>query len=550
MKIGFRQYIRKMGRHYCSYIACFLVFFFSLSAETARAQKKKFGFVPFDSVLWQGKQAYLTQVQSGGGRPAKRPNIVLIVADDLGKYDLSVYGNTLIQTPAIDALAKGGALFTDGYATASVCSPSRAGLLTGRYQQRFGYHLQPHQRYPKNKAEWWFFKNLINTSDLEPAEFVSFPRNRDVGKLGLPQSELALPELLKSRGYATAWIGKWHLGYEEPLLPKNFGFDYRYGCLEAYTLFADPKDPQVVNARINEFTDKHIWNGGRKGFCAIQENEKTVNEQEYITYAFARKANEFISAHKNEPFFVYLPVTAPHTPYQAPKAIYDSLSHIKDHNKRVYYAMVIALDKAVAQIMHHLEKEGVLENTLVIFTSDNGAALYSRTVDNKPLAGGKMTFFEGGINVPLIMYQKGSIKPQTLIQYPVMLCDVFATAAAAASIQLPSDRDFDGVSLLPWLYKTRNDAPHEAVYWMADYNMAIRAGQFKLIVNTLDKTAELYNLFSDKGETNDLAGSQTETVLEMQQLLNQWTAQMPPMAWPRIMDYTLQVNGKVYKWAI
>lgn len=512
------------------------------------AQKKYYPPTPQDSILLEGKRRYMESSVPGGS--SKRPNVILIVADDLGKFDLSVYGNLLVETPHIDRLAKEGALFTDGYATASVCSPSRAGLMTGRYQQRFGYHMQPHQRYPKNKAEWWLFKNLVNTSDMEPAAYSAYPHKGQLARNGLPQSEIALSELLKKNGYATAWIGKWHLGYEEPLLPKNFGFDYRYGFYEAYSLFADPKDKNVVNARINEFTDKVIWKGGRKGACAIHENEKEIKVNEYITYAFTNKAEWFMETHKDTPFFIYLPLSAPHTPYQAPKEIYDSLSHIQDHSKRVYYGMVVAMDKAIGRLMDKLEKLKLDDNTLIIFTSDNGAALYSRTVTNEPLAGGKMTFFEGGINVPFMMRYKNGIKEGTVVQYPVSQCDIFATVAAAAGIPLPADRDYDGVSLLSYANEMAAGAPHDALYWMADYNLAIRVGKYKLIVNTLDKTVDLYNLFSDRGETENLATSYTRELLLFREKLMAWAAQMPPVYWPHIMEYRILINGKMYRWAV
>ena len=514
---------------------------------SAPAQKKTYPAIPVDSVRLAGKTGYLRQKMPGGGA---KPNIILIVADDLGKFDLSVYGNTLIRTGNIDRLAREGALFTDGYATASVCSPSRAGLMTGRYQQRFGFHLQPHQRYPKNRAEWWLFKHLVNTGDLEPADFGPYPAKSQLPGMGLPASEIALSELLKADGYATAWIGKWHLGYAEPLLPKNFGFDYRYGFYEAFSLFADPKDPGIVNARINEFTDKHIWKGARRGACAIRENEREIDEKEYLTYAFGRRAGQFISENRDRPCFLYLPLNAPHTPYQAPRDIYDGLGHIADHNKRVYYAMVLAMDRVIGELTALLEKEGISEKTLVIFTSDNGAALYSRTVTNAPLQGGKMTFFEGGVNVPFIMYRPGTIAPGTVVRHPVNQCDIFATVAAAAGIGLPADRMYDGVSLWPWLSGSRNDIPHEALFWMAGYNLAIRTGRLKLIVNTLDKTAELYDLQSDPGEHTDIAPSHTGEVERLRIRLQEWAAQMPPMYWPRIMDYRIKINGKTYRWAV
>lgn len=503
---------------------------------------------PVDSVLLKGKADFLGQKTSN--TESKKPNIILILADDLGKYDLSVYGNLLIETPNIDRLAREGAIFTDGYATASVCSPSRAGLMTGRYQQRFGYHLQPHPRYPNNKAEWWLFKNLINTGDLEPADFGAYPARKELPKNGLPQSEIALSELLKKNGYATAWIGKWHLGYAEPLLPKNFDFDYRYGFYEAYSLFAPVNDKNIVNARINEFTDKHIWNGGRKGVCAIRENEKIIDEKKYITYAFADKAKAFIATQKNNPFFLYLPFNAPHTPYQAPKEIYDKLSHIPEHSRRVYYAMIIAMDNAIGEIMKQLEAQGIAENTLVIFTSDNGAALYSRTVTNAPLNGGKFTLFEGGLNVPFIMYHKGKIQPKTVIHHPVNQCDIYTTVADWANAELPQDRVYDGVSLRSWLQTEAQGTPHEALYWLSDYNSAMRMGNWKLIVNTLDKTIDLYDLSIDHSETKNVAEQQAAELQQLNKMLKAWAKQMPSMYWPRIMDYRVKINGKTCRWAV
>lgn len=503
---------------------------------------------PVDTVLLQGKADFLAQKPNSD--KDRKTNIILIVADDLGKHDLSVYGNLLIETPHIDRLAKEGAIFTDGYATASVCSPSRAGLMTGRYQQRFGYHLQPHPRYPNNKAEWWFFKHLINTSDLEPADYSAYPAKKELPKNGLPQSEIALSELLKKNGYTTAWIGKWHLGYAEPLLPKNFGFDYRYGFYEAYSLFAPINDKNIVNARINEFTDKHIWNGGRKGACAIRENEKIVEEKQYITYAFADKVKAFIATQKNNPFFVYLPLSAPHTPYQAPKDIYDKLGHISEHSKRVYYAMIIAMDNAIGEIMKQLETQGIAENTLIIFTSDNGAALYSRTVTNAPLNGGKMTLFEGGLNVPFIMYHKGVIQPKTVIRQPVNQCDIYTTVADWANVELPKDRVYDGVSLRDWLQAEKKEAPHEALFWLSDYNSAIRMGNWKLIVNSLDKTIELYDLTADPSESKDIAEKHVAELQQLNKMLEAWAKQMPPMYWCRIMDYHVKINGKTTRWAV
>lgn len=492
------------------------------------------------------KEKYLKQIAPVH---SNSPNVVFIVADDLGYFDLSVYGNTWIQTPTLDQLAQQGALFTGGYATAPICAPSRAGFLTGRYQQRFGFQFQPHQRYPKSKFEWWWFKNLINTSDLEPAPWGNFPPAHEWQTFGLPTTEITLSEILKSAGYATAWIGKWHLGYHEPMLPQNFGFEYTYGCYEAYTLFAEKNDKQVVNAPINEFTDKHIWNNGRKGPCAIRKQGTIIQEKTYLTYAFGREAKSFITQCGNKPFFLYLPITAPHTPYQAPKNIYDSLQHITNHNKRVYYAMIIALDQMIGDLINHLKSIGKWENTLFIFTSDNGAALYSRTVNNLPLNGGKFTFYEGGIRVPLIIHYPKKIKPQTVIHEPVMLFDVFTTILDLLHIPLPNDRKVDGKSLWP-LLESKNTIHHAYLYWHSGYNFAIRSGNWKLLVNQKDKTMKLYYLLHDQGEKNSLHEAQSKLTNELLTILNAWIAEIPKASWPQIMDYTVCINGKKCTWAI
>lgn len=521
-----------------------VILIITLCGVTFAQKEKYYPAVPFDSVMYNGKQQFLTSLDNN---QRSNLNVILIVADDLGKYDLSVYGNPYIKTPNIDQLANEGVLFNSGYATAAVCSPSRAGFMTGRYQQRFGYHLQPHPRYPKNRFELWAFRNLINTSYLSPEDFGSYP-NKNEKNMGLPGSEIAISELLKHNGYRTAWIGKWHLGYNEPLLPKNFGFDYRYGCYEAYTLFADPKDKTIVNARIKEFTDKVIWKGGRKDACSIRENEIEIDEKEYITYAFFNRAKQFISTSSDKPFFVYLPITAPHTPYQAPKDIYDSLSHIPEHNKRVYYSMIVALDNAIGDLITHLKETGKYENTFIIFTSDNGAALYSETVDNKPLNGGKMTLFEGGINVPFMMNCPSLISKPAKINAPVSLLDIFPTIAEATGIELPVDREYDGISLLKYNSDKLISQERNELYWYSDYNSAVRTGNEKLIINTLDNEMDYFDLQNDPGELNSFPEHQSIDVLK--QKLELWKLKMPPIYWPRIMNYEIKINGKTYRWAV
>lgn len=530
-----------MKNHYVTLILSWLLPLLVFS------QKQYSAPIPFDSTLYEGKLTYLSETKKTSIE--KRPNIILIVADDLGKFDLSIYGNPYIQTPNIDAIGHNGILFNKGYSTAAVCSPSRAGFITGRYQQRFGFHIQPHQRYANNKFELWAFQRLINTSDLNPEDYQPYPSKEERKKMGLPQSEITIAEILQQNGYRTALTGKWHLGYHEPLLPKNFGFDYSYGFYEAYSLFANPKDKNIVNARIKEFTDKVIWRGGRKGACAIYENGEKIKEEEYLTYAFFRQAKKFISeGTSDQPFFVYLPVNAPHTPYQAPKAIYDQLTSIQDHHKRVYYSMIITLDNAVGDLVEYLKENDLYDNTLLIFTSDNGAALYSGTVDNLPLNAGKFTLFEGGINIPFMMHLPNAIQTPQEIHESVSLLDLVPTIADVAHASLPTDRVYDGNSLTT--YFTNNSAKgNDTLFWYSDYNSAIQIGDYKLILNDLDSTVDLYNLKEDPYEKNNLSANSTE-VERLKIQLEEWKSKLPKMYWPRIMNYEVEINGKKYRWAV
>ena len=213
----------------------------------------------------------------------KKPNIVVILADDLGKTDISLYGSPYLTTPHIDAIGKDGVIFSEGYVTAPICSPSRAGLLTGRYQQRFGYEYQPHERYPQNRLELWFFKHIINTGDWLVADQNQFPRKSDQILQGLPPTEFTIAELLKKEGYQTGIFGKWHLGAHEQNIPINLGFDYHYGFYEAFTLYDDPNAENLINQQHTDFSNDHIWGKGRSGTCAIRTNHQVIQETEFLT---------------------------------------------------------------------------------------------------------------------------------------------------------------------------------------------------------------------------------------------------------------------------
>jgi arylsulfatase A-like enzyme len=501
--------------------------------------------IVFDQEKVQFREEFLKENDS---RPdtARQPNILLILADDLGKTDISLYGSPHVKTPHIDAIGHNGVVFTEGYVSTPICSPSRAALLTGRYQQRFGFEYQPHERYARNRLEVFVFKHLMNTGDWLVADNPAAPREKDKILQGLPPTEITLAELLKKEGYRTAAIGKWHLGYNEAAEPHRRGFDYHYGFYEAFTLYGDPKDPRIVNQRHTDFSDSHIWGKGRKGTAAIRRNGQVIEESGFLTDRIAEEAVQFMEANRDQPFFLYVPFLTPHTPFQITQEYFDRFAHVEDVNKRVYYAMIQSLDDAVGQIMEKLRELGLEENTVVFFLSDNGGAAYTLATDNAPLKGGKFTFFEGGLNVPFMMQWKGRIPAGSAYDQPVIAMDVFTSAAALAGCSLPPDRPYDGKNLLPYLLENRPDAPHEALYWRSDNLRAIRKRNWKLVFDEKSGDEALYDLQLDKTERNDLSEQRPEVVRELKSELARWEEGLLPPSWPRVMNYRFRDGEKVF----
>jgi arylsulfatase A-like enzyme len=506
----------------------------------------------FDERLIKGKSDYLaTKVKDLNQH--KRPNIILILADDLGATDLSLYGNKNVYTPNIDGIGKNGVMFTEGYISSPVCSPSRAGIITGRYQQRFGHEFQPQQRYLKNMAEYVGFKILPKFKPLSPLKELEVPSTEDRLRQGLPPSEITLAELLKKYDYKTACIGKWHLGAADFAKPTVRGFDYQYGFYEAFTLYAPKENHDIVNCPIKrDFMDHHEWETaeGRKGNCAILRNCcERQEEDRYLTNALTDEAIGFIDKSKDEPFFLYLPYNAPHAPLQVPQSYYKQFANIKDPVKRIYAAMIKCLDDQVGRVLAHVDSLGLADNTIIVFLSDNGGASYNGTTDNAPYRGGKLTNFEGGIKVPFMMEWKGKIKPGTKYTQPVISLDVFATVAAAIGIDLPKDRKYDGVNLLPYVEGELSRAPHQALYWRSDFNKAIRKGDWKLIVNEYDNTNQLYNLKTDSVEANNLYAVKPEVAKDLLHNLDEWEKEMIKPLWPRVVNYVYRDDKGTYVFA-
>lgn len=418
----------------------------------------------------------------GAGTPSQ-PNILLILADDLGFEDLGFQGSADIQSPNLDRMAEGAIRFTDGHVTASVCSPSRAGLMTGRYQQRFGHE----------------------------ANSPPFPQGMDL-------EETTMAQHLKALGYRTAVIGKWHLGDTKEQYPTQRGFDTFYGLREgSRSYFYDPKTSDKPG-------DPH----------AIEFNGQQVPFQGYLTDVLGDQAIEFIQQPADSPFFVYLSFTAPHGPMHATEDDLDRFKYIENQKRRTYAAMVWAMDRAIGKVMTELEAAGALENTLIWFLSDNGGAT-NNSSSNLPLAGHKGIKFEGGIRVPFLMQWRSRFPEGRVDDRMVSALDILPTSVAAAGGELStlseSERPMDGVNLLPFLTEDGlAKTPHEKLYWHKLWFSALRDGPWKLI-NVQDYGHALYNLDDDLREMKNLVEVHPDRAAAMAQDLDAWKKTLPQPLW-------------------
>lgn len=523
-------------------------FLIALSIASCSTADNKWKIVP-DETRISEKSAILQSLSPNSTK--KRPNIVLIVADDLGKYELSAYGAAHIETPNIDAIGKNGIRFKDAYVTAPVCAPSRAAILTGKYQQRYGFETQPMEFYP-NKLQYAAGKKAKRLGDWTISTPPSYPHPEELEHQGIPEDELNLAEILKASGYSTGIIGKWHLGHGNEHLPNNRGFDYQYGFYGAFSLYTPEQETSgYVNHIQDDFSAKHQWDMKRKHNAAIRENNEIIEEKDYLTFALRDRAKSYISEHKDSSFFLYLSFNAPHVPFQAPQRYYDQFPHVKDKNKRVYLAMIKALDDAIGDVMNELKTQGIEENTIVYFISDNGGAAYTGATDNGPFKGGKITHFEGGVNVPFMMQWKGHLPENTVYTYPVSAMDIFATTIAACQVDvpaaLPNNRKWDGVDLLPFISGEKSSEPHQKIYWRTDHIRAIRYQKWKLIMSTRDNWLHLYNLENDLSEEIDLSTLNPEEKAKLLQFFEEWNDELPQdYLWPRIMDRKFIIGDKTY----
>lgn len=424
----------------------------------------------------------------------QKPNIIIFFTDDAGYADFGFQGNQDFSTPNIDRLSKGGVHFTNAYVTASVCSPSRAGMLTGRYQQRFGHEYNlPGMPDPKIGAE----------------------------KRGLPLSEVLLSDLLKRAGYATGLIGKWHLGRHENFHPTKRGFDEFFGMVEGGSSYKP---------------------GSAK---RVHSNFKKVDYTRlpYLTDAFGDEAAAFVQRHKDQPFFLYLSFNAPHTPMQARP---DYLAHFrkkfKTEKRAINAAMTKSIDENVGKVLMKLEEHRLLENTLIFFTNDNGGAMPYNASLNAPLRGTKGTCLEGGNRVPFIVHWPAQLPGNLVYDKPISTLDILPTTLAAAGQDLPQDRSYDGVDLLPYLKGDKDKAPHDLLFWKLNWGAAVRFKNFKLVRTPADEYW-LFDLASDISETRNIIRERADVAAELRAQLEKWEATLPEPGWvshPRWREHSLQ----------
>ena len=481
----------------------------------------------------------------------KQPNIILIIVDDLGHSDLSSYGNKTVHTPNIDSLGIQGVRFSQAYVTSPICAPSRMGIITGRYQQRFGAEFMLYDKFDKSvkkkiKRHFISFKKKPEgIAALKP----NFLLDRSVYVTDLPANEITIAEMLKQQGYTNGYVGKWNLTSSPNVYPDMHGFDYTYYFNGALSRYVD--DPVDTSRYINmplpwAFSEIPAW-APRHGSTAIKEGRSIVKDSGYLTFSLAAKGIDFIEHHKTKPFFLTLSFNAPHDPFQVPKTYYNRIQGETDSVKRVYSGMIEALDDAVGAVLKKLQQEGLTDNCLIFFTSDNGGATYTRATDNAPLRGGKATHFDGGIQVPFFIKYPDGIKARAAYNHPVSAVDIYTTIAAVSGATLANDRMYDGVNLIPHL---GNDSlvPHHDFFWRSGYSKAFRRDDWKLYVNEKNKITLLFNLAADPAEKYDQAEKEPAKLKELQDALKDWEQQntVTPL-WPSAADVLIEVKGTWYR---
>ncbi len=425
-------------------------------------------------------------------RAGERPNVVVIISDDCGYNEFSLHGSETFSTPRIDSIAREGVLFTEGYTSGTVCSPTRAGLLTGRYQNRFGHEFNIPPVYSESN--------------------------------GLPLTETTLADVMREGGYRTIALGKWHLGYAPTFHPLSRGFTDYHGFLQGARSYFPLDEPTVLNR-------------------LLRDREPIPETFDYMTDELGRAAVDYIVDAKDTPFFMYLAFNATHGPNHATEADLEAVG--EGPGNQTHRAMTHALDRAVGMVLDALELQGLADNTLVFFINDNGGV---RGHDNTPLTGFKGSTWEGGMRVPFAVRWPAKIPAGQVFTKPVISLDIFPTAMAAAEIETPPSEPLDGVNLLPWLTTPTappDTRPHQTLYWKNGSRWAVRDGDLKLVVSareqggrprrqqseTPERAAGLFHIPNDPAEQHDISAEHADDVARLTRMYEAWKKDFPETPW-------------------
>jgi arylsulfatase A-like enzyme len=470
-----------------------------------------------------------------------RPNIILILADDMGYNDISLHNggaaDGTLETPHIDSLAKNGVWFNKGYAANATCAPSRASIMTGRYATRFGFEFTPVPDLGQLVIRWLAEEDdgkLRARIDNEIAR--NLPSFMDQG---MPSDQITIAEILKTQGYYTAHIGKWHLGHSSGMSPLDQGFDDSLSLAGTYYL---PEDhPDVVNAKFETSIDKMVWSGGQ--YAARFNDSEMFSPDKYVTDYYTDEAIKVIEKNKNRPFFLYLSHWAIHNPLQAIRSDVEQMSHMSDHNLKVYSGMISALDRSVGEIIRTLKEFNIYGRTLIFFTSDNGGANYIELEDiNKPFRGWKISFFEGGIRVPFILSWPDKIDPGLKFDKPVHHFDIFSTIASAANAQIPMDRKIDGVDLIPYIKGEKIANPHQTLFWRSGNHQAVLHENWKYLISKKEGTKWLFDTDQDPLERNNLININQEKTLQIESLLAMFNSEQANPLYPSSTELPVLID--------
>lgn len=437
----------------------------------------------------------LDPVSESSNASGEKPNIILIISDDGGYSDLGFTGGDQIPTPHIDLLAREGVIFREGYVTASVCCPSRMGLMTGRYQQRFGAECNV---------------PIIPTPGFTKKD------------LGLDTSEITIADELKKAGYSTMMIGKWHLGELAKYHPNKRGFDKFYGFLGGSRSYWPLEKPN-------------------RGHAMMNNNQRVDEEKEikYLTDDLTDAALDFISDNMSNPFFICLSFNAVHTPMHAKEEDIEQFSSISFEKRRIYAAMTKSMDENIGRVTKKLQKHGLRKNTLIVYINDNGGPTSNNASNNEPLRGAKGSYWEGGIRVPFFMTWPANLPSMKKYDHPVSSLDIFPTILGAVG-RVNTKISFDGVNLLPFLRGEKTSPPHEYLFWRLWRAAAVRKGRYKLIRVAEDPLKKdrklllpliLIDLQNDPAEEKNVADEYPEITNDLLNALQNWEKELSQPRW-------------------